>query len=234
MTDTLDLRPLIRTVPNFPKPGVQFRDVTTLFKDPRGFRAVVERLAQPYAGRGVDKVAGIESRGFIVGAAVASELRAGFVPIRKAGKLPAENFGQDYELEYGTDRLEVHRDAFLPGERVLLVDDERLLRRVLRTLLEHEGYAVCEASDGLEALEVLTAPGATVDLVLLDHSMPHLSGAETLRRLRARGSCVKVIGYSGLDAPMEGADAMLLKPAMPEALLAAIRAALDAATQEET
>ena len=123
MTDTLDLRPLIRTVPDFPKPGVQFRDVTTLFKDPRGFRAVVERLAQPYAGRGVDKVAGIESRGFIVGAAVASELRAGFVPIRKAGKLPAENFGQDYELEYGTDRLEVHRDAFLPGERVLLVDD---------------------------------------------------------------------------------------------------------------
>jgi PAS domain S-box-containing protein len=118
------------------------------------------------------------------------------------------------------------------GERVLLVDDERLLRRVLRTLLEHEGYAVCEASDGLEALEVLTAPGATVDLVLLDHSMPHLSGAETLRRLRARGSCVKVIGYSGLDAPMEGADAMLLKPAMPEALLAAIRAALDAALEE--
>jgi PAS domain S-box-containing protein len=120
------------------------------------------------------------------------------------------------------------------GECVLLVDDERLLRRVLRTLLEHEGYAVREASDGLEALDALTAPDASIDLVLLDHSMPHLSGAETLRRLRARGSRVKVIGYSGLDAPMEGADAMLLKPAMPEALLTAIRTVLDASTAEGT
>lgn len=123
MPETLDLRSLIRTVPDFPKPGVQFRDITTLLKDAAGFRAVVERLAGTYRGRRIDKVAGIESRGFIVGAALASELRVGFVPIRKAGKLPAENVGQDYQLEYGTDRLEVHRDAIVRGERVLLVDD---------------------------------------------------------------------------------------------------------------
>ena len=123
MPEPLDLRSLIRTVPDFPKPGVQFRDITTLLKDAAGFRAVVERLTASYRGRRIDKVAGIESRGFIVGAALASELRVGFVPIRKAGKLPAENFGQDYQLEYGTDRLEVHRDAIARGERVLLVDD---------------------------------------------------------------------------------------------------------------
>ena len=123
MPETLDLRSLIRTVPDFPKPGVQFRDITTLLKDAAGFRAIVDRLAATYRGRRIDKVAGIESRGFIVGAALASELRVGFVPIRKAGKLPAENVGQDYQLEYGTDRLEVHRDAIVRGERVLLVDD---------------------------------------------------------------------------------------------------------------
>ena len=123
MLSVPDLRSLIRTVPDFPRPGVRFRDITTLLGDAAGFRAVVERLARAFDGRRIDKVAGIESRGFIVGAAVASELRAGFVPIRKAGKLPAENFGQDYELEYGADRLEMHRDAIASGERVLLVDD---------------------------------------------------------------------------------------------------------------
>lgn len=123
MPETPDLRTLIRTVPDFPKPGVQFRDITTLLKDAAGFRAVVERLAAKHRGLRIDKVAGIESRGFIVGAALASELRVGFVPIRKAGKLPAENVGQDYQLEYGTDRLELHRDAIVRGERVLLVDD---------------------------------------------------------------------------------------------------------------
>jgi len=119
----MDLKSKIRTIPDFPKPGIMFRDITTLLKDAAGFRAVVERLGMAYRDSRVDKVAGIESRGFIIGAAVAHRLKAGFVPIRKAGKLPAENFGQDYELEYGTDRLEVHRDAIQPGERVLLVDD---------------------------------------------------------------------------------------------------------------
>ncbi len=119
----MDIRSLVRTVPDFPKPGVLFRDITTLLKDAEGFRFVVEKLAAAYRDSRVDKIAAIESRGFIVGAAVAYRLKVGFVPVRKAGKLPAENFGQDYELEYGTDRLELHRDAIRPNERVVLVDD---------------------------------------------------------------------------------------------------------------
>ena len=123
MTDDFDLRTLIRTVPGFPKPGVQFRDITTLLKNGAAFHAVIEALALAWRELSIDKVAAIESRGFIIGAAVAYRLRAGFVPMRKRGKLPAENFGQDYELEYGADRLEMHRDAVQPAERVLLVDD---------------------------------------------------------------------------------------------------------------
>ncbi|CAG1006899.1 adenine phosphoribosyltransferase [Burkholderiales bacterium] len=123
MSLPLDLRTLIRTVPDFPRPGVRFRDITTLLKDAAGFRAVIDRLTDAWRDKPIDKIAGVESRGFIVGAALAGELGVGFVPIRKAGKLPAENFGQDYQLEYGTDRLEVHRDGIARGERVLLVDD---------------------------------------------------------------------------------------------------------------
>jgi adenine phosphoribosyltransferase len=123
MTQDVDIRALIRTVPDFPKRGILFRDITTLLKDAAGLHAVVEKLAAAHRDCKVDKVAGIESRGFIIGAALACRLNVGFVPIRKAGKLPAENFGQDYELEYGTDRLEVHCDAIQSGERVLLVDD---------------------------------------------------------------------------------------------------------------
>src|SRR5215831_9176887 len=119
----MDITTLIRTVPNFPKPGVMFRDITTLLKDAEGFRFVIEELAAAYRNEKVDKVAAIESRGFIVGAALAHELRVGFVPIRKRGKLPAENFGQDYALEYGNDRLEMHTDAIERGERVLVADD---------------------------------------------------------------------------------------------------------------
>ena len=119
----LDLRALIRTVPDFPRPGVMFRDITTLLKHPDALHAVVEGFVTAYHGRPIDKIAAIESRGFIVGAALAYRMNAGFVPIRKGGKLPAENFGQDYELEYGVDRLEMHRDALENGERVLLVDD---------------------------------------------------------------------------------------------------------------
>jgi len=113
----------IRTVPHYPKQGVMFRDITTLLKDPVGFRVTITELANRYAGAKIDRVAGIEARGFIVGAALAYHLGVGFVPIRKKGKLPAETVGQDYELEYGTDRIEMHADAVSPGERVLLVDD---------------------------------------------------------------------------------------------------------------
>jgi len=123
MTLEIDIKALIRTVPDFPKPGVLFRDITTLLKRPEGFRALIDTLAAAYVGRPIDKVAAIESRGFIVGAPLAYKLNAGFVPIRKPGKLPAENFGQDYQLEYGSDRLELHMDAIQRGERVLLADD---------------------------------------------------------------------------------------------------------------
>jgi adenine phosphoribosyltransferase len=119
----VDIKARIRTVPDFPRPGVLFRDITTLLKQADDFHAVVERLGAAYCGQPIDKVAAIESRGFIIGAALAYMLKVGFVPIRKQGKLPAENFGHDYELEYGAGRLELHCDAVQRGERVLLVDD---------------------------------------------------------------------------------------------------------------
>jgi adenine phosphoribosyltransferase len=118
-----DLKALIRMVPDFPKPGIQFRDITTLLRDPNGFAACIERLAEAVATVPFNRIVGIESRGFIIGAALAQRLGTGFVPIRKKGKLPAENFGHDYELEYGTDRVEIHADALEPDEPVLLVDD---------------------------------------------------------------------------------------------------------------
>ena len=123
MTQAMDISTFIRTVPNFPKPGVLFRDITTLLKEAEGFHTVIEQFGTAYGDLQVDKVAAIESRGFIIGAALAYKLKVGFVPIRKAGKLPAENFGQDYQLEYGTDRLEVHRDGIQSTDRVVLVDD---------------------------------------------------------------------------------------------------------------
>ena len=119
----MPIKSRIRTIPDHPKPGIQFRDITTLLLDPVGFRIAVEGLAQPFRGRKIDKVAGIEARGFILGGAVAKELGAGFVPVRKPGKLPHETIGHDYELEYGTDRIEIHTDAIAKGEQVLLVDD---------------------------------------------------------------------------------------------------------------
>ncbi len=119
----MDIKRLIRTIPDYPKPGIQFRDITTLLLDPDGVRSAVEQLAEPFAGGQIQKVAGVEARGFIFGLAVAMDLDVGFVPIRKPGKLPWETAGEDYELEYGTDRVEIHRDAIQSGERVLLVDD---------------------------------------------------------------------------------------------------------------
>jgi adenine phosphoribosyltransferase len=113
----------IRTIPDHPKPGIQFRDITTLLQDPVGLRIAVEGLVEHFKGEKIDKVAGIEARGFILGGAVAVELGAGFVPVRKSGKLPHETIGKEYELEYGSDRIEIHVDAISPGERVLLIDD---------------------------------------------------------------------------------------------------------------
>lgn len=119
----MKIKSLIRTIPHYPKQGIQFRDVTTLLKDPVGFRIMIDELAARYAHHKIDKIAGIEARGFIIGAALAYKLGLGFIPIRKPGKLPAETIGHDYELEYGSDRIEIHTDAINPNEKVLLVDD---------------------------------------------------------------------------------------------------------------
>ena len=117
------LKSKIRHVPDFPKPGILFYDVTTLLRDPEGFRLAIDSLAGPYLNRGITAVVGIESRGFILGSAVADRIGTGFVPVRKIGKLPAECIRATYELEYGTDSLEMHRDAIERGQRVLVVDD---------------------------------------------------------------------------------------------------------------
>jgi adenine phosphoribosyltransferase len=165
LNDDIDVKRLIRTIPDFPKPGVQFRDITTLLKDARGFRAVIDRMADAYRGIAVDKVAAVESRGFMIGAALAYALGAGLVPIRKHGKLPAENFGQDYDLEYGADRLEVHRDAIGRGERLLLVDD----------LLATGGTA--EAALSLIGLGQASVVGCAFVI-----DLPDLGGRERLER----------------------------------------------------
>jgi adenine phosphoribosyltransferase len=117
------LKSKIRHVPDFPKAGILFYDVTTLLRDPDGFRLAIDSLSTPYRGRQIDIVVGIESRGFILGAAVADRIGAGFVPVRKLGKLPATTVRATYDLEYGSDSLEVHKDAVEPGQRVLIVDD---------------------------------------------------------------------------------------------------------------
>ena len=144
----------IRTIPDFPKAGILFRDVTTLFQDARGFRLAVDQLLAPFVGQQIDKVAGLEARGFILGGAVAHQLSKGFVPIRKAGKLPGKTIAQDYDLEYGQATMELHEDSVAPGERVLVVDD----------LLATGGTA--EA--GIKLLErlgaVVIAPAFVIDL----------------------------------------------------------------------
>jgi adenine phosphoribosyltransferase len=119
----MDLKQHIRSVPDFPKKGILFYDITTLLRQPEGFAAAIERLSAPYAGTGIDVVVGIESRGFILGAAVAQRIGAGFIPIRKPGKLPSKVAKETYDLEYGKDALELHVDAVDKGQRVLIVDD---------------------------------------------------------------------------------------------------------------
>ena len=121
--DSVDMRSLIRTIPDYPKAGILFRDITTLMADPAGLRAAIDGLVLPFLTVGIDYVAGIEARGFILGGAVAHELGRGFVPIRKKGKLPWKTIGQEYSLEYGVDTIEIHADAIHAGARVLLIDD---------------------------------------------------------------------------------------------------------------
>lgn len=143
----LDLKDTIRTIPDYPKPGIMFRDITTLLGNPRAFRRAIDELVQPWAGTKIDKVAGMEARGFILGGAVAHQLSAGFVPIRKKGKLPFTTVAEEYMLEYGSATVEIHADACKPGDRVLLIDDliatggtmmagKRLLERLGATVVE--------------------------------------------------------------------------------------------------
>jgi adenine phosphoribosyltransferase len=162
----MDLKTLIRTVPDYPKPGVLFRDITTLLKDPAGFGLTIGALAGRYRGRRVDKVAGIESRGFIVGAPLAHQLGAGFVPLRKRGRLPGETVGHDYALEYGNDRIEMHVDAIAAGEEILLADD----------LIATGGTA--EA-----AVRLIEGAGARVVECCFVIELPDLGGRKRLERL---------------------------------------------------
>lgn len=165
-----EIRDRIRTIPDYPKPGIMFRDVTTLWNDARGFRTAIDRLVQPYAGVRIDKVAGIEARGFVLGGAVAHQLSVGFVPIRKQGKLPGATIGEDYALEYGTDRVEVHTDAITSGENVLVVDD----------LLATGGTA--EA-----AVKLIRQAGGTVVGCCFIVDLPDLGG---MKRLQGMGLSV--------------------------------------------
>ncbi|HDN80361.1 MAG: adenine phosphoribosyltransferase [Chloroflexi bacterium] len=119
----MDLAQYIRDIPDWPKPGVLFKDITTLLKEPEAFREAVDRLAEPFMDKDIDLVVSVEARGFIFGGALAYKLGAGFVPARKPGKLPAETIREEYALEYGTDALEIHKDAIKPGQKVLLFDD---------------------------------------------------------------------------------------------------------------
>lgn len=157
----------IRTIPDYPKPGILFRDVTGLLEDPRGLRMAVDLIVHRYIDRSIDVVAGIEARGFIFGTAVAYELGVGFVPLRKAGKLPGEVIGIDYELEYGSDRIEMHTDAIPMGADVLLIDD----------LIATGGTA--EAG-----IELIEQAGGHVHEACFVIDLPDLGGAD---KLRARG-----------------------------------------------
>lgn len=160
------LADMIRTIPDYPKKGILFRDITTLMGDARAFRRSVDELVHPFAGAKIDKVAGIEARGFILGGAIAHQLSAGFVPIRKKGKLPHATIRVAYSLEYGVDEMEMHKDGVLNGERVILVDD----------LIATGGTA-----EG--AVKLLTSLGAEVVAACFVIDLPELGGAEKIRKL---------------------------------------------------
>ena len=174
----MDLKSVIRTIPDYPKPGIMFRDVTTLIGDARAFRVAVDQMVQPWAGAKIDMVAGTEARGLILGGAVAHQLSVGFTPVRKKGKLPYRTIAEDYELEYGTDTIEIHVDAIKEGDRVLLVDD----------LIATGGTA--EAS-----IKLLQRAGATVVGAAFVIDLPDLGGA---KRIEAMGVPVSsLVEYEG-------------------------------------
>ena len=156
----------VRTIPDYPKKGILFRDITTLLGDARAFRTAVDALVQPWAGAGIDKVVGMEARGFILGGAVAHQLSAGFAPIRKKGKLPHRTISMSYALEYGVDEMEIHRDAVSPGERVIVVDD----------LIATGGTATA-------AISLLRMIGAEVIAACFVINLPELGGAAKIEAM---------------------------------------------------
>ena len=178
MIATNELKDAIRTIPDYPKPGIQFRDITTLLGNARAFRRAIDELVQPWAGTKIDKVAGIEARGFILGGAVAHQLSAGFVPIRKKGKLPHTKVSIAYSLEYGLDEIEMHQDAVVPGERVILVDD----------LIATGGTAA-------GAVSLLKRIGAEVVAACFVIDLPDLGGAQKIRDLGV--SVRTLMGFEG-------------------------------------
>jgi adenine phosphoribosyltransferase len=162
----MDFKTVIRTIPDYPKPGIMFRDITTLLGNPRAVRRAVDELVQPYAGVRIDKVAGIEARGFILGGAVAHQLSTGFVPVRKKGKLPFSVLGEEYDLEYGKDRIEVHTDAVKAGDHVIVVDD-----------------LIATGGTCFAAIKLLERAGAKVIGCLFVIDLPELGGADKIRAL---------------------------------------------------
>ena len=160
----MNLADTIRTIPDYPRPGIMFRDITTLLGNARAFRQAVDELVQPLAGMKIDKVAGIEARGFILGGAVAHQLSAGFVPLRKKGKLPHRTRAVEYALEYGRDTIEMHIDAVLEGEQVMLVDD-----------------LIATGGTALAAIELLTQAKARIAAAAFVVDLPELGGAQRLR-----------------------------------------------------
>ena len=174
----MDLKSAIRTIPDYPKPGIMFRDVTTLIGEARAFRMAIDRMVQPWAGAKIDRVAGTEARGFILGGAVAHQLSVGFTPVRKKGKLPYRTIRETYELEYGEDAIEIHVDAVQEGDRVLLVDD----------LIATGGTA--EAS-----IKLLQRAGATVVGAAFVIDLPDLGGAKRIEELGVPVS--SLVAYEG-------------------------------------
>lgn len=174
----IDLKSLVRSIPDYPKPGILFRDITTLIEHPEGFRESVERLASAHRGLGITHVAGIEARGFIFGAGVAIALGVGFVPVRKRGKLPGQTLGQNYVLEYGVDTIEIHADVLTDVHKVLLIDD----------LIATGGTAVAAAGLLRRTGAIVENAGFVIDLV-------DLGGAEKLRRMHVE--VFKLIDFEG-------------------------------------
>src|SRR6201996_8929277 len=174
----MDFKDVIRTIPDYPKKGIMFRDVTTLFGNPRAFRRAIDELVQPYAGVRIDKVAGIEARGFILGGAVAHQLSTGFVPGRKKGKLPFTVHSEEYSLEYGTDQIEIHTDAVRKGDNVLVIDD----------LIATGGTCVA-------AIKLLERAGANVVGCSFVIDLPELGGADKIRALGKQ--VATLVAYEG-------------------------------------